>query len=251
MISPSVIPSLPSPTPSIPKLKIKHFHETLHLGDSMQIIALHDKGYTAQLNGSGIEVLLVRGLDTPSPDESPPATSRSLPPSTSRRSSSLPSPSRSHSQPSPSRSLDGLDIGDLHLSPRASSSPSFPLTTLCPRNKARRMTTKRIDEAKRSSSPRNLSNSTPTSPRSSSPLNHILSPPIPPNSRSPPRQRRNGVKPLVQVRYMFPVIAFIIDSIIYHSILSYDSFTPSSIHGSQSSRRTSFIRFIPTFHLHV
>jgi hypothetical protein len=188
MLSPSVIIP-PSPlSHAIPKLKLKHFHETLHLGDAMKIIALDEKGYKAQLIGTGIEVLLVQGPDTPTPsDDSPPATSRSLPPSTSRRSNSLPSPSRSISQPYPSRSLEGLDLGELHLSPRNSSAP-LPLTILYPRNKPRRMAA--------SSSPR--AQSSPTSPRSSSPFNHILAPPIPPSSRSPPRQRRNG-KPLVQV----------------------------------------------------
>lgn len=227
MLSPTVIPIPPSPTPvppspsitapvistTIPKLKIKHLHETLHLGDSMRIIAVHEKGYMAQLNGSGVEVLLVQGLDSPhslSSDDSPPSTTRSLPPSSSpsRRSSSLPSPSRSLSQPSPSRSLDGLDLGDLRLSPRTSSSSSL-LPLLNPRSRAsRRMTTKgdtysditgRRSPRASSSSPRAQSN--PTSPRPSSPLSAtLLSPPIPPTSRSPPRQRRGGMKPItVQV----------------------------------------------------
>eukprot|EP00026_Physarum_polycephalum_P009664 Phypoly_transcript_09795.p1 GENE.Phypoly_transcript_09795~~Phypoly_transcript_09795.p1 ORF type:complete len:369 (+),score=75.42 Phypoly_transcript_09795:187-1293(+) len=217
MLSPTtIIPPAPPSSPlatSIPKLKLKHFHETLNLGDSMQIIALHEKGYKAQINGTGIELLLVKGLDTPSTsspsDESPPASSRSLPPAPSRRSSSLPSPSRCMSLPSPSRALDGLDLGDLRLSPRGTNSlPSLPATTLYPRNKSRRMTTK--DDLRRSPmttlplSPRATQSDSPTSPRSYS--LGILSPPNAPVSRSPPRQKRsNGVKPLlVTVRERSP-----------------------------------------------
>lgn len=210
---------------SVPKLKLGRMQEPLHLGDSMKITGLHESGFLAQLNGS-IEVLLIPGYDrSPSSDEeddddddSPPQSHRSLPPSSKK---SPITPSRSHSQPSPSRAyFEGLVVD--RLSPRAASSPSLPITTLCPRTRAKTLSVKQSPSSDNYTlttspvSPR--TRSTPTSPRSS---------PVLGASPYHPASRTKEIKPMQVASYhLYYVYPFLL-TFFYHITSNLSHFIPT------------------------